>query len=414
MNNDVIVLGAGMAGVSAALHLQKRGRSVVLVDRRGAAEETSYGNAGLIQREGVVPYGFPRDLKVLWRYALNMRADANLHWTALPRIAPWLFRYWRLSSAERIAAAARFARPLVERCIIEHKALMEDAGVVDMIRETGYLKICRTEQRLIAFIREEEEIRREFGINFEVLDAAAIRKREPNMTGNFAGGLLMTDPVSIADPSALGKAYAALFVQRGGKFMTADARTLEATLDGWQVHTVDGPIRAREVVIALGPWSDDVLRPLGVRVPLGFKRGYHMHFRPRSDAVLNGPVLDIENGFVLTPMTRGTRLTTGAEFALRDAPRTPVQLEKVEPIARALFPLGERVENKPWLGARPCMPDMLPMVGPVPGQRGLWADFGHHHLGFTLGPVTGRLLAEMMTGEPTFTDPWPYRVDRFS
>ena len=414
MNNDVIVLGAGMAGISAALHLQKRGRSVVLVDRRGAAEETSYGNAGLIQREGVVPYGFPRDLKVLWRYALNMRADANLHWTALPRIAPWLFRYWRLSSAERIAAAARFARPLVERCIIEHKALMEDAGVVDMIRETGYLKICRTEQRLIAFIREEEEIRREFGINFEVLDAAAIRKREPNMTGNFAGGLLMTDPVSIADPSALGKAYAALFVQRGGKFMTADARTLEATLDGWQVHTVDGPIQAREVVIALGPWSDDVLRPLGVRVPLGFKRGYHMHFRPRSDAVLNGPVLDIENGFVLTPMTRGTRLTTGAEFALRDAPRTPVQLEKVEPIARALFPLGERVENKPWLGARPCMPDMLPMVGPVPGQRGLWADFGHHHLGFTLGPVTGRLLAEMMTGEPTFTDPWPYRVDRFS
>ena len=414
MNNDVIVLGAGMAGISAALHLQKRGRSVVLVDRRGAAEETSYGNAGLIQREGVVPYGFPRDLKVLWRYALNMRADANLHWTALPRIAPWLFRYWRLSSAERIAAAARSARPLVERCIIEHKALMEDAGVVDMIRETGYLKICRTEQRLIAFIREEEEIRREFGINFEVLDAAAIRKREPNMTGNFAGGLLMTDPVSIADPSALGKAYAALFVQRGGKFMTADARTLEATLDGWQVHTVDGPIQAREVVIALGPWSDDVLRPLGVRVPLGFKRGYHMHFRPRSDAVLNGPVLDIENGFVLTPMTRGTRLTTGAEFALRDAPRTPVQLEKVEPIARALFPLGERVENKPWLGARPCMPDMLPMVGPVPGQRGLWADFGHHHLGFTLGPVTGRLLAEMMTGEPTFTDPWPYRVDRFS
>ncbi len=414
MNNDVIVLGAGMAGVSAALHLQKRGRSVVLVDRRGAAEETSYGNAGLIQREGVVPYGFPRDLKVLWRYALNMRADANLHWTALPRIAPWLFRYWRLSSAERIAAAARSARPLVERCIIEHKALMEDAGVVDMIRETGYLKICRTEQRLIAFIREEEEIRREFGINFEVLDAAAIRKREPNMTGNFAGGLLMTDPVSIADPSALGKAYAALFVQRGGKFMTADARTLEATLDGWQVHTVDGPIQAREVVIALGPWSDDVLRPLGVRVPLGFKRGYHMHFRPRSDAVLNGPVLDIENGFVLTPMTRGTRLTTGAEFALRDAPRTPVQLEKVEPIARALFPLGERVENKPWLGARPCMPDMLPMVGPVPGQRGLWADFGHHHLGFTLGPVTGRLVAEMMTGEPTFTDPWPYRVDRFS
>ena len=414
MTSDVLVLGAGMVGVSAALHLQKRGCSVVLVDRRGAAEETSFGNAGLIQREGIVPYGFPRDVNKLWRYALNMLPEAHLHWSALPRLTPWLWRYWRMSTAQRLATAARAARPLVERCIIEHKALMEDAGVVDMIRETGYLKLFRTQSRMDEFVREEEEVRREFGVNYEVLDAAAVRRREPHMTGGFVGAVLMTDPVSITDPSALGKAYAELFVKRGGKFITADARTLEATMEGWQVQSVDGPIPAREVVIALGPWSDDVLRPLGVRVPLGVKRGYHVHFRPRGDAVLNAPVLDVENGYVIAPMTSGIRLTTGAEFADRDAPRTPVQLDRLEPVARALFPLGDRVENKPWMGARPCLPDMLPMVGPVPGQRGLWADFGHHHLGFTLGPATGRLLAEMITGEPTFTDPWPYRVDRFA
>jgi D-amino-acid dehydrogenase len=125
-------------------------------------------------------------------------------------------------------------------------------------------------------------------------------------------------------------------------------------------------------------------------------------------------VLDIEYGYVLAPMTRGIRLTTGAEFAPRDAPPTPVQLAKVEPIARGLFPLAERVDEKPWIGARPCLPDMLPMIGPIPGRKGLWADFAHHHLGFTLGPVSGRLLAEMMTGEATFTDPSPYRIDRFS
>lgn len=413
MTSDVLVLGAGMVGVSAALHLQKRGRSVVLVDRRGAAEETSYGNAGLIQREGIVPYGFPRDIKKLWRYALNMLPEAHHHWSALPSNAVWLFKYWRYSTPARLAASARANRPLVERCIIEHRALMEDAGVTDMIRETGYLKIFRTHERLAEYTREQEEIRREFGINFEELDPAAIRKREPYLTGNVVGGLLMTDPVSIADPGALGKAYADLFVKRCGKFITADARTLEATMDGWQVHTVDGPVKAREAVIALGPWSDDVLKPLGIRVPLGVKRGYHVHFRPRGDAVLNGPMFDIENGFVLAPMTRGIRLTTGAEFAPRDAPRTPVQLDRLEPVARELFPLADRVEPKPWMGARPCLPDMLPMIGPVPGHRGLWADFGHHHLGFTLGPATGRLLAEMMTGEPTYTDPWPYRVDRF-
>lgn len=413
MTSDVLVLGAGMVGVSAALHLQKRGRSVVLVDRRGAAEETSYGNAGLIQREGVVPYGFPRNIRKLWRYALNMLPEAHYHLTALPWHAAWLFRYWRYSTPERLAASARAANPLVERCIVEHRALMDDAGIADMIRETGYLKIFRTHERLAAYTREQEEVRREFGINFVELDPAGIRQREPYLTGTLAGGLLMTDPVSIADPSALGKGYADLFVRRGGKFITADARTLEATADGWQVHTIDGPVAAREVVIALGPWSDDVLKPLGVHVPLGVKRGYNVHFRPRGDAVLNGPLFDIESGFVLAPMTRGIRLTTGAEFAHRDSPRTPVQLDKLEPIARGLFPLADRIESKPWMGSRPCLPDMLPMVGPIPGQRGLWADFGHHHLGFTLGPVTGRLLAEMITGEPTFTDPWPYRVDRF-
>ena len=112
-------------------------------------------------------------------------------------------------------------------------------------------------------------------------------------------------------------------------------------------------------------------------------------------------------------MTRGIRLTTGAEFALRDAVSTPVQLAKVEPLARALFPLGDRADKVAWRGARPCFPDMLPMIGEVPGRKGLWLDCGHHHLGFTLGPVTGRLLAEAMTGEAPFTDMAPYRVERF-
>jgi D-amino-acid dehydrogenase len=414
MKVDCLVLGAGMVGVSAALHLQQRGRSVVLVDRRGAAEETSYGNAGIIQREGVVPYGFPRDVTKLWRYALNMLPEANLHWSALPSVAPWLWRYWRLSTPERIVAAARANLPLVERCITEHRALMEPAGAAGMIRETGYLKIFRSPERRDATFAEIDSARRLYGINFDALDAAAIRRREPHLQGEFAGGFLMTDPVSVADPTALGKAYAALFVRQGGRFLTADARTLEAATEGWQVQTVDGPIVARDCVVALGPWSSDVMARVGRRVPLGVKRGYNIHFRPRGNAVLNGPVLDVENGFVLTPMARGIRLTTGAEFALRDAAATPVQLGKVEPIARQIFPLDARIEDKPWLGARPCLPDMLPMVGPVPGRKGLWADFGHHHLGFTLGPVTGRLLAEQVTGEAPFTDPYPYRVDRFS
>ena len=116
---------------------------------------------------------------------------------------------------------------------------------------------------------------------------------------------------------------------------------------------------------------------------------------------------------MLAPMSRGIRLTTGAEFARRDAPPTPVQLARVTPRAQEIFPLGEKAEPQFWLGRRPCLPDMLPIIGPAPRHRGLWFDFGHHHLGFTLGPVAGRLLAEMMTGEAAFTDPSPYRAERF-
>jgi D-amino-acid dehydrogenase len=410
---DVIVLGAGIVGVSAAMHLQKRGRSVVLVDRRGPGEETSYGNTGIIQREGVMPYPFPRDLRLMAQYALNMRAEANLHWSALPKIAPWLYRYWLASTPARLAATAAGARPLIERCIGEHEALMTEAGIAGMMRRTGYLRYYREAAALQAEIRRDEAARLAYGVNFRVVDPRQVAELEPHLCGPSAGAVLMPDPVSVADPGAVTKAYARLLQERGGRLLEGDARTLTELRGGWQVETTDGPAFAAAAVIALGPWSDDLFRALGYRIPFGVKRGYHMHFKAAGNATLNRPVIDAQHGYALTPVTRGIRLTTGAEFALRDAPATPVQLDRVEPLAREIFPLGERLDAEPWLGRRPCLPDMLPIVGRAPRHDGLWFDFGHHHLGFTMGPVCGRLLAEMMTGATTFTDPAPYRAERF-
>jgi D-amino-acid dehydrogenase len=148
-------------------------------------------------------------------------------------------------------------------------------------------------------------------------------------------------------------------------------------------------------------------------MPLGVKRGYHMHYGAQGNAVLNHPLLDADQGYLLAPMNAGIRLTTGAEFARRDRPPSPLQLEACEPIARTMFPLAERRDMQPWLGRRPCLPDLLPVIGPAPGKPGLWFDFGHQHHGFTLGPATGRLVAEMMTGEIPFADPTPFRADRF-
>jgi D-amino-acid dehydrogenase len=221
------------------------------------------------------------------------------------------------------------------------------------------------------------------------------------------------DPGAISDPGGLVKAYADYFVSLGGRFAKGDAQSLEETRPGWQVTTDEGVVTTRDVVVALGPWSDVTYGRLGYSIPLGIKRGYHQHFRPLGNAVLNRPVLDVDGGFLLAPMARGIRLTTGAEFADRDAAPSPVQVERAEPKARKLFPLGAPVEDKPWMGARPCLPDMLPVIDRAGRHEGLWFDFGHQHHGLTLGPVTGRLLAEMITGETPFTDPAPYRADRF-
>ena len=412
---DVIVLGAGMVGVSTALHLQKRGKTVVLVDRRGAGEETSYGNTGIIQREGVVPYPFPRNIASMAQYAFNMRTEANLHWSALPKIAPYLFRYWQSSTPERLTQTARGARPLIERCVVEHEVLMKDAGIIGMMRRTGYLRLYRSAQAMAAEIIKDEDWRKTYGIKFEVVDGHKLGELEPHLRGPSAGGVWMPEPVSVADPGGVTKAYAKLFTERGGRFLEGDARTLAHTRgEGWQVLTREGAITAAAAVVSLGPWSDDVLRPLGLDFPLGIKRGYHMHFKAEGNATLNRPLIDVQYGYALTPMTKGIRLTTGAEFALRDAPPTPVQLDRVEPLAREIFPLGARVDAEPWLGRRPCLPDMLPIVGQASSRHeGLWLNFGHHHLGFTMGPVTGRLLAELLTGEQPFTDPTPYSADRF-
>jgi D-amino-acid dehydrogenase len=413
MRKDVVVLGAGIVGVSIALHLQKRGRAVLLIDKRKPGLETSFGNAGLIQREGVYPYGFPHDFGALLRYALNNTTDAHYHLSVIPRIAPFLFQYWMHSRPARHEEIARQYAPLIERCIAEHMALAQEADATHLIRRTGWIKAFRDPKSMDAEVRDAEETRRDFGVNFAVLDRKGVAEKEPHVKADLVGGLHWTDPASVSDPHGLTLAYVRLFERHGGELASGDARTLEETATGWRVETEGGGVDAGAAVIALGAWADTVTNKLGYRLPLAVKRGYHMHYEPEGDAVLNHPTLDFDRGYFLAPMAAGIRLTTGAEFAHRDAPKTPVQLARAEPMARSFFPLGKRVDPEPWMGVRPCTPDMMPIIGPAPKHRNLWFGFGHAHHGLTLGPVTGRLIAEMMTGDALSVDPAPYRAERF-
>ncbi|KQS65611.1 amino acid dehydrogenase [Rhizobium sp. Leaf371] len=416
MKTDVAVLGAGIVGLSTAIHLARRGKSVLLVDRRGAGEETSFGNAGLIQREGVVPYGFPHDFGALFRYALNNTIDAHYHLKALPGLVPFLVRYWWNSGFTQHQHIARLYAPLIENSITEHADLIKASGADNLIQRDGWMKVFRTDAARDAAYKEAERLSAGFGVNHQKLSPSDIKALEPSIRIDLAGGLRWTDPWSIRDPHSLNKAYLAYFQSLGGRLVAGDAATLEHVLEGpgWRIASPDGPIEAAEVVVALGPWADTVTRKLGYRFPLAVKRGYHMHYGTQEGERLNNWVLDAEKGYFLAPMLRGIRLTTGAEFATRDAPKTPVQLARAERVAREFFPLAERRDEEPWMGARPCTPDMMPIIGKAPRHEGLWFAFGHAHHGMTLGPVTGRALAEKMTGErTTIVDLGPYRPERF-
>ncbi|MDM0029453.1 NAD(P)/FAD-dependent oxidoreductase [Variovorax saccharolyticus] len=411
MPTDVLVLGAGMVGACTALQLARRGHSVALVDRQAPGRETSYGNAGIIQREAVEPYAFPREWSAVFDVAFKRGIDVNYHFDALPAVAPRLARYWHASTPPRYAPIARDYSRLIEHCLTEHDVLIAESGASELVRKEGYRLGFRTEAALNTAAARAADLQQRYGVRHALLDGDALAQAEPGLHARLAGALHWLDPWSVSDPGALVERYVQRFIDLGGHVARGDAASLRADGGGWLVQTADGPLHARHAVIALGPWAGELTTTLGYKLPLFVKRGYHRHYR--GGPGLRLPMLDAERGLVIAPMAAGMRITTGAEFARIGAPSTPVQLDKAEQAARELIALPEPVEAEPWLGNRPCTVDMKPVIGPAPRHSGLWFNFGHSHQGFTLGPVSGRLLAEMIEGAEPFVDPAPYASTRF-
>ncbi len=411
MGSSILVLGAGMVGTCTALHLQQRGFDVVLVDRRAPGQETSFGNAGLIQREAVEPYAFPREPGFLLNAALGRGAEVHWHARGVWQMAGSLLRYFRHSHPAAHAQATEVYSRLIAHATDEHGLLMAAAGAQDLAMREGFRFVFRTPGALDEALQRASDLHTRFGVRYRAENTTELAQAEPALRVPLAGAVRWLDPWAVHDPGALVQRYADLFVARGGRCLTGDAASLQAQGAGWSVQTAEGRVQAAQAVLALGPWADGQIRTLGYRFPLFIKRGYHQHYR--APAQVHQPLLDAERGYVLAPMQRGLRLTTGAEFAPINAPASPVQLAKADALARELVDLGEPLPEPPWLGARPCTADMLPVMGPAPRHKGLWFNFGHAHQGFTLGPVAGRLLAEMVQGQGIWIDPAPYLPARF-
>ncbi|WFM69791.1 FAD-binding oxidoreductase [Halomonas sp. CKK8] len=413
MAREIVVMGAGMVGVSVAWYLAKRGHSVTLVDRREPGRETSFGNAGIIQREAVQPYPFPRDLATMLRVLPNRQVDIRYRPGGMMQAAGPLLQYWQNSSPKRYARIVPEYASLICLSLEAHAPMVEAAGADALVRREGWLEVYRTREAMSARLRDAEANAERFGVRYRALDAGELSTLEPDLSNELVGAIHWEQPWTVADPGALVQAYARSFEAEGGRVWQADVTDVARHGSGWRVATSEGALDAEQVVMAMGPWSREWLSSLGLEIPLFVKRGYHMHYGATGSARLGHWVMDAEVGYLLAPMQAGIRLTTGAELERLEAPPHLAQLAAAERVARKLFPLGERLDDEPWKGARPCTPDMKPVIGPAPGQEGLWLALGHGHQGFTLGPATGRLLAQMMEGETPEIDMAPFRADRF-
>jgi D-amino-acid dehydrogenase len=408
---SAIVLGGGIVGVASALHLQRRGWLVALVDRKRPGEETSYGNAGIIQSEALRPYPMPQDWSSLLSIATGRNNDVHYRLISLPRHLGPLLRYWWHSSPGRLNRISASYAEIIARATPEHEELIAESGAGNLVRRDGYRVLHREQASFDAEVRAAEALREAYGVKFNALTARELAQAEPGLIDAGVGGLHWQQPWTVSDPGALVVAYANLFVRLGGKIVRGDAETLTESHGGWAVTTNEGRIAAEAALVALGPWSSDLLKRFGYQFPMVKKRGYHRHYAGGSP--LDLPLRDAAFGYVMAPMTKGVRITTGAELATPEDKPTPVQLMRAESAARKLIDLGKSVEREPWFGTRPCMPDMKPVLGRAARHKELWMHFGHGHQGFTLGPVTARIVAELMSGETPSVDATVYRPDRF-
>jgi D-amino-acid dehydrogenase len=407
---DVAVLGAGMVGVSAAYACRQRGFSTLLIDRKEPGRETSYGNAGILSSGSIAPVNTPSLWATLPKYISNRHPALRWRLGWAMSNPGWMLRFLGNATVAHTRPRAQALDGLIRNSLALHRDWISKAGASHRIRETGWLKAWRSDATASALA--EQKILAEFGIASEILDRQAISALEPGIVPVYKVGLLHKDTASVDSPGAVVTAYAAMVTAAGGMFRRADINGLARSGDVWSIALSDGSVKARNIVVALGPWSSDVLMPLGYRVPLATERGYHQEFKANPARKLGRPIHDSDTGFLMTPMENGVRITTGIELAHRDATSNYAQLDAVVPVARSILEFGDAVAE-PWRGARPTLPDSLPMIGPAPHHQGLWLAFGNQHIGFTTGPGTGVAIAAMIAGEQPPFDASAFAPSRY-
>ncbi|MCX7361443.1 MAG: FAD-binding oxidoreductase [Alphaproteobacteria bacterium] len=412
MQKTVTVVGAGIVGVCCALHLQREGFKVRLIDKGEPGMKASFGNSGSFGTASCVPFAMPGVLKKVPKMLFDSESPLKLRWSHVPRALPWFLRFIAAARPSRVEEIAAARNSLLVHTHAGYAPLIEGADASKWVDNNGLMMVFENEATFEG-AAYALDLRRRNGVHMDILDGNEARQMEPALSKKVVKAVSLPDVSRTIDPFRLTESLAKDFVRRGGEIVNTEVRGFEIGADGpTRIITDRGPLEIEQVVIAAGVWSRPLAKQLGTSVPLEAERGYHVMFA-NQDFALKRALVSADRNVSLAHMHEGIRATGVAEFAAPDAPPDMRNAEMVKRQAMALVPGLKGEPASQWMGPRPSHPDSKPVIGRSPRHKNVLFAFGHDHLGLTMAGITGKLVAELATGKPTTVDLAPFRPDRF-
>jgi D-amino-acid dehydrogenase len=412
VGKSVLVIGAGIVGSAAALWLQRDGHQVTVVDKAGPGEGASKGNASVIAIESCIPVATPGILWDVPRYLSDPLGPLAIRWSYLPKLAPWLWRFVRASGDAQVEEISIALRALLVEALAAHKELARAAGCADIIQDTGWLGIFESDARFQSY-QWDLELQKRRGVKFEVLKAEEIRQFEPSLQPIYRHAVYYPENSYVLDNSRLVRTLAEDVTRNGGRIVVDEIRDFEIGADGPKAAIGrNGRYDFDAVVVAAGAWSRVLSAKLGENVPLETERGYHVTL-PHAEKRPRMPLYSGDHSFAVTPLEVGLRFAGTVELGGLELPPNPGRNEVLIKHGRRMFGALEERGRSDWMGFRPSMPDSKPVIDRGRRFKNAFFAFGHGHVGLTLGPITGKLIADLVSDRRPAIDLRPFAVDRF-
>ena len=409
--NSVGIIGAGIQGVCIGLQLVKKGIPVTIFDRNDPGSMSSYGNAGHFSPYAVVQLNRPDVINDIPKMLLSSYGPLALKWNYIPKMIPWILRYLKSSTKKSMMHTTKYMHQILDLSLDAYDEILSEIDTTNLVERKGIIYIWTNKN--IKSRKMEIKIRNELGIKQRLLNREEVLELEPNLSPVFDAGVIYDYAYHARDPKEITKKLFELFLKTGGKFKKEEVINVEQTrYNQTQVKTISEKFNFEKIVLACGAFSKKLTDQLGEKIPLDTERGYHVHYK-KMDHLLKRPVIFLDRGFGMTPMNQGLRAVGTVELGGFDNPISKKRIEYIDKCAKELLPqLGDFHDE--WLGFRPTLPDFLPVIGPSLKNRNIIYAFGHHHLGWTLGAITGKIVSGIVNEEKTNLDLTPYSSARFN